>query len=107
MSTTSSIEHRTLAKLDAQITYHLDELRKSLGLAELTPEFLEFLLREVEPSPFRDGKEPMDFGSFSIALDGKPLSDHQLEVFGQAGLLTAFNLVSSRRVVRECVLGWG
>lgn len=103
----NTIDTRTLEKLDSEVGGLLYDLSETLGLSEVPDGFLEYLMREVEPSPFIDGIEPPDFATFSIMLDDKPLSDHQIEVFSKAGVLTAYGVISKYRLVKQIFLTWG
>lgn len=53
---------------------------------------------------WKDGKEPIPFDEFCVALDGCPLYPRQLQPFVDTGLLRASAFLSPDRVVREFVL---
>jgi hypothetical protein len=100
------VDARVSSALDDKIAQLSRELCDLLGIAELDESILEALEFELE-NPFINGIEPMDFASFSLALDETPLSDHQLRIFTDAGIITARSFVSKNRKTRELICAWG
>ena len=58
-------------------------------------------------SPWKAGFEPMPFDEFCLALDGSPMYPRQAQVWGEANMLCASQILDPKRTRTEFVLTWG
>ena len=59
--------------------------------------------RQFTKSRWADGKEPLSFEEFCVALDGQPLYPRQRMIFQNAGIMTASDLLDPNRRTKEIV----
>lgn len=81
--------------------------RLASAMALLRPEEIQQAVALPVGSQWKNNEEPMPFDEFCIALDGAAMFPRQVQVWDQANLLRASDLLNPKRKMQELVLVWG
>lgn len=94
-----------------------ERLRRALSQFEKMPGGATEILKSVEEeaqtvldgvaSIWKDGKEPIPFDEFCVALDGQALTDRQADAWALSNSLRASHLLDPARTITEWILVWG